>query len=56
MNYWKILSWAAGLIVVAMLYIFTQEEGGAEHIGLDNLPYVGEFTADWIAETFAELG
>ena len=37
------------------LRIFTQEEGGAEHIGLDNMPYVGEFTADWIAETFAEL-
>ncbi len=37
------------------LRIFTQEEGGAEHIGLDNMPYVGEFTAGWIAETFAEL-
>ena len=37
------------------LRIYTQEEGGAEHIGLDNMPYVGEFTADWIAETFAEL-
>nr|WP_274636198.1 alpha/beta fold hydrolase [Microbacterium bovistercoris] len=36
------------------LRIFTQEEGGAEHIGLDNMPYVGQFTADWIAETFAE--
>ena len=38
------------------LRIFTQEEGGAEHIGIDNMAYVGEFTADWIAETFAELG
>lgn len=38
------------------LRIFTQEEGGAEHIGLDNMPYVGQYTADWIAETFAELG
>ena len=37
------------------LRIFTQEEGGAEHIGIDNMPYVGQFTADWIAETFAEL-
>ena len=37
------------------LRIFTQEEGGAEHIGLDNMPYVSQFTADWIAETFAEL-
>lgn len=38
------------------LRVFTQEEGGAEHIGIDNMPYVGQFTADWIAETFAELG
>jgi pimeloyl-ACP methyl ester carboxylesterase len=37
------------------LRIFTQEEGGAEHIGLDNLPYVSQWTADWVAETFAEL-
>lgn len=37
------------------LRIFTQEEGGAEHIGLDNMPYVSQWTADWIAETFAEL-
>ncbi|KHK97458.1 hydrolase [Microbacterium mangrovi] len=37
------------------LRIFTQEEGGAEHIGIDNMPYVGQFTADWVAETFAEL-
>ncbi|MDQ1204826.1 S9 family peptidase [Microbacterium sp. SORGH_AS_0862] len=36
------------------LRIFTQEEGGAEHIGIDNLAYVGEFTAEWIAETFAD--
>lgn len=37
------------------LRIFTQEEGGAEHIGLDNMPYVSQWTADWVAETFAEL-
>lgn len=37
------------------LRIFTREEGGAEHIGLDNFPLVIEFTADWIAETMAEL-
>ncbi|GGH33606.1 alpha/beta hydrolase family protein [Microbacterium album] len=37
------------------LRIFTQEEGGAEHIGLDNMPYVAQYTADWIAETFAGL-
>jgi dienelactone hydrolase len=38
------------------LRIFTAEEGGSEHIGIDHLLYVGQFTADWIAETFAELG
>ncbi|MFH8251201.1 alpha/beta fold hydrolase [Microbacterium sp. B2969] len=38
------------------LRIFTQEEGGAEHIGIDNMPYVAQWTADWVAETFAELG
>lgn len=38
------------------LRIFTADEGGSEHIGIDHLLYVGQFTADWIAETFAELG
>lgn len=37
------------------LRVFTPAEGGAEHIGLDNLPYVAQYTADWIAETFAEV-
>jgi dienelactone hydrolase len=37
------------------LRVFTAEEGGAEHIGLDHLPHVSAFTADWVAETFAEL-
>ncbi len=37
------------------LRVFTAEEGGAEHIGLDHLPYVSAFTADWVAGTFAEL-
>lgn len=37
------------------LRVFTAAEGGAEHIGLDNLPYVAQFTADWIAETFAQV-
>lgn len=37
------------------LRIFTQEEGGAEHIGIDNMPHVAQFTADWITETFAQL-
>jgi fermentation-respiration switch protein FrsA (DUF1100 family) len=36
------------------LRIFTAEEGGAEHIGLDHLPHVSTFIADWVADTFAE--
>jgi fermentation-respiration switch protein FrsA (DUF1100 family) len=34
------------------LRVFTAAEGGAEHIGLDNLPYVRDFIADWVGETF----
>jgi dienelactone hydrolase len=37
------------------LRVFTAAEGGAEHIGLDNFPHVIGYTADWIADTFAEL-
>jgi dienelactone hydrolase len=37
------------------LRVFTAAEGGAEHIGLDHLPHVSTFIADWVAETFAEL-
>ncbi|WP_338889362.1 alpha/beta hydrolase family protein [Rhodococcus sovatensis] len=37
------------------LRIFTAEEGGAEHVGLDHLPYVSSFVADWIHDTFHEL-
>jgi dienelactone hydrolase len=37
------------------LRIFTAEEGGAEHIGLDHLPHVRDFVADWVEETFASL-
>jgi len=36
------------------LRVFTRAEGGAEHIGLDHLPHVSVFTADWIADTLAE--
>jgi hypothetical protein len=25
------------------------------HVGLDHLPHVGAFTADWIEDTFREL-
>jgi dienelactone hydrolase len=38
------------------LRVFTAEEGATEHVGLDHLPHVGAFTADWIEDTFAELG
>jgi len=34
------------------LRIFTPAEGGAEHIGLDHLPHVSVFIADWIADRF----
>ena len=37
------------------LRIFTPDEGATEHVGLDHLPHVGAFTADWIEDTFAEL-
>lgn len=36
------------------LRIFTAAEGGAEHIGLDHLPHVSTFVADWVTDTFAE--
>jgi dienelactone hydrolase len=35
------------------LRIFTRAEGGAEHIGLDHLPHVSAWIADWISDTFA---
>jgi dienelactone hydrolase len=37
------------------LRVFTADEGGAEHIGLDHLPHASAFIADWVTETFAEL-
>jgi dipeptidyl aminopeptidase/acylaminoacyl peptidase len=37
------------------LRVFTAAEGGAEHIGLDHLPHVGAYVADWVADTFADL-
>jgi dienelactone hydrolase len=36
------------------LRLFTAEEGATEHIGLDHLPHVSVFIADWVADTFAE--
>ena len=38
------------------LRIFTPDEGATEHVGLDHLPHVGAYTADWIEDTFRELG
>ena len=38
------------------LRVFTPDEGATEHIGLDHLPHVSTFIADWVADTFAELG
>jgi dienelactone hydrolase len=35
------------------LRIFTAEEGANEHIGLDHLPHVSTFVADWVADVFA---
>jgi dienelactone hydrolase len=36
------------------LRIFTPEEGGAEHIGLDHLPHVSTYIADWVTDTLAD--
>jgi fermentation-respiration switch protein FrsA (DUF1100 family) len=37
------------------LRIFTPDEGATEHIGLDHLPHVSIFVADWVADNFAEV-
>ena len=37
------------------LRVFTATEGATEHIGLDHLPHVSTFIADWVADTFTEL-
>ena len=33
------------------LKIFTEREGGVEHVGADNMSYARDFIADWFAET-----
>jgi dienelactone hydrolase len=38
------------------LRIFSADEGATEHIGLDHLPHVASFIADWCHDTFRELG
>jgi hypothetical protein len=37
------------------LRVFTADEGGAEHIGLDHLPHVSAFIADWVAARLGQL-
>ncbi|WP_372660546.1 alpha/beta hydrolase family protein [Amycolatopsis kentuckyensis] len=38
------------------LRVFTPEEGATEHIGLDHLPHVSTYIADWVADAFAASG
>ena len=33
------------------LKIFTEREGGIEHVGADNMSYGRDYIADWFAET-----
>ena len=35
------------------LRIFTVEEGAAEHVGLDHMPHINAFVADWVEDTLA---
>ncbi len=38
------------------LRIFTDRDGGVEHVHLDAMDNATHFIADWVAETFTELG
>jgi dipeptidyl aminopeptidase/acylaminoacyl peptidase len=38
------------------LKIFTDREGGVEHVGANNMEPVRSYIADWVAERFAEIG
>jgi dienelactone hydrolase len=38
------------------LRIFTVEEGAAEHVGLDHMPHINAYVADWVEDTLSELG
>jgi dipeptidyl aminopeptidase/acylaminoacyl peptidase len=33
-----------------MLKVFTEREGGVEHVGADNMAYARDYIADWFAE------
>jgi hypothetical protein len=35
--------------------LFAPEEGAIEHIGLDHLPHISTFIADWVTDTVSEL-
>jgi pimeloyl-ACP methyl ester carboxylesterase len=37
------------------LRVFSPAEVATEHIGLDHLPYVSSYIADWVADTFADI-
>lgn len=37
------------------LRVFTPEEGATEHIGLDHLPHVSTFIADWVTDEFESM-
>lgn len=38
------------------LRIFTEREGGVEHVSADNMEPARNFIADWVADTFASMG
>ena len=38
------------------LRIFTLEEGATEHVGLDHMPHIDAFIADWVEDTLRRAG
>jgi fermentation-respiration switch protein FrsA (DUF1100 family) len=38
------------------LKIFTEREGGVEHVGADNMAFGRDYIADWLAETLGGEG
>jgi fermentation-respiration switch protein FrsA (DUF1100 family) len=38
------------------LKFFTAREGGVEHVSADNMTNARDYIADWVADTFKELG
>lgn len=37
------------------LRVFTDEEGGTEHISIDHMPMAAAYIADWVAATFSDV-